>query len=79
MLCAHLSLCYVQFVAAGSSLRGSLLASLAWLASRAKLATLLELQKRRLNYPVKSTAPLLVSTEQHTHTPAQACLLYADT
>ena len=45
MSCAHLSLCYVQFVAAGSPLRGSPLASLARLASQAKLAPVASLAK----------------------------------
>ena len=47
-------LCYVRLLSAGSPLRGSPLASLAWLASQAKLAPAAALTKEDLNYPVNS-------------------------
>ena len=44
-------LCYVRFLGAGSPLRGLPLASLAWLASRAKLAPVASLAKEALKLP----------------------------
>ena len=53
-------LCYVPFLGAGSPLRGSPLASLAWLASRAKLAPLASLGNGGLHYPVNSIVSILL-------------------